>query len=170
MDKPLKLYKLIILYILNRVDFPLTNAQISEFILEEGYTTYFKLQQAISELVEANLIREESTHNRTFFHITEEGTEIVYYFHNDISPAIQQDINAFLKKKKYELKNEVSVKSDYYWNPNGEYSVKCQVIEQRIPLIDLTVTAPTEAEAETIAHNWTKKNQEIYALIMSKLL
>ena len=59
MDKPLKLYKLIILYILNRVDFPLTNAQISEFILEEGYTTYFKLQQAISELVEANLIREE---------------------------------------------------------------------------------------------------------------
>ena len=37
MDKPLKLYKLIILYILNRVDFPLTNAQISEFILEEGY-------------------------------------------------------------------------------------------------------------------------------------
>ena len=42
MDKPLKLYKLIILYILNRVDFPLTNAQISEFILEEGYTTYFK--------------------------------------------------------------------------------------------------------------------------------
>lgn len=34
MDKPLKLYKLIILYILNRVDFPLTNAQISEFILE----------------------------------------------------------------------------------------------------------------------------------------
>ena len=107
MDKPLKLYKLIILYILNRVDFPLTNAQISEFILEEGYTTYFKLQQAISELVEANLIREESTHNRTFFHITEEGTEIVYYFHNDISPAIQQDINAFLKKKKYELKNEV---------------------------------------------------------------
>ena len=45
MDKPLKLYKLIILYILNRVDFPLTNAQISEFILEEGYTTYFKLQR-----------------------------------------------------------------------------------------------------------------------------
>ena len=51
MDKPLKLYKLIILYILNRVDFPLTNAQLSEFILDEGYTTYFKLKQAISEMV-----------------------------------------------------------------------------------------------------------------------
>lgn len=170
MDKPLKLYKLIILYILNRVDFPLTNAQLSEFILDEGYTTYFKLQQAISELVESNLIQEESTHNRTFFHITEEGAEIVYYFRNDISPAIQKDINAFLKQKRYELKNEVSVKSDYYRNSNGEYFVKCQVIEQRIPLIELTVTAPTEAEAETIANNWTKKNQEVYAMIMSQLL
>ena len=72
--------------------------------------------------------------------------------------------------QRHGLKNEVSVKSDYYRNSNGEYFVKCQVIEQRIPLIELTVTAPTEAEAETIANNWTKKNQEIYAHIMSQLL
>lgn len=170
MDTTFKLYKLIILYILNKVDFPLTNSQISEFILEEGYTTYFKLQQAISELVESGFIREESTHSRTFYHITEEGVETIYYFKNDISPAIRKDIQAFLVKKKYELKNEVSVKSDYYRNPNMEYSVRCQVIEQRMPLIDLTVTAPTEAEAETIANNWTKKNQEIYALVMAQLL
>ena len=71
MDTTFKLYKLIILYILNKVDFPLTNSQISEFILDEGYTTYFKLQQAIAELVESGFIREESTHSRTFYHITE---------------------------------------------------------------------------------------------------
>ena len=96
--------------------------------------------------------------------------ETIYYFKNDISPAIQKDIHTFLEKKKYELKNEVSVKSDYYRNSNMEYSVRCQVIEQRMPLIDLTVTAPTEAEAETIANNWKKKNQEIYAMIMAQLL
>ena len=46
MAKSFTLYKLIILYMLNQVDFPLTNSQISEFILDKGYTTYFKLQQA----------------------------------------------------------------------------------------------------------------------------
>ena len=46
MAEAFKLYKLIILYMLDKVDFPLTNSQISEFILNEGYTTYFKLQQA----------------------------------------------------------------------------------------------------------------------------
>ena len=110
MDTSFKLYKLIVLYMLSKVDFPLTNAQISEFILDEGYTTYFKLQQAISELIESGFIREESTHSRTFYHLTEEGAETIHFFKNDISPAIQQDINTFLKEKQYELKNEVSVK------------------------------------------------------------
>ena len=95
MDTSFKLYKLIVLYMLSKVDFPLTNAQISEFILDEGYTTYFKLQQAISELIESGFIREESTHSRTFYHLTEEGAETIHFFKNDISPAIQQDINTF---------------------------------------------------------------------------
>ena len=133
---------------LNEVDFPLTNSQISEFILDEGYTTYFKLQQALSELLESGFIREESTHHRTFYHLTEDGAETIHYFTNDISPAIQHDFE----------------------NSNMEYSVRCQVIEQGLPLIDLTVTAPTESEAATIANNWQKRNQEIYALVMAKLL
>ena len=42
MAETFTLYKLIILYMLNKVDFPLTTSQISEFVLDEGYTTYFK--------------------------------------------------------------------------------------------------------------------------------
>ena len=77
MAEAFKLYKLIILYMLDKVDFPLTNSQISEFILNEGYTTYFKLQQALSELLDSGFIREESTHTRTFYHLTEEGEETI---------------------------------------------------------------------------------------------
>ena len=55
--EPLALYKLIILYMLDKVNFPLTSAQISEFILEKEYTTFLTLQQAISELSEDALIR-----------------------------------------------------------------------------------------------------------------
>ncbi len=43
MAQPLTLYKLIVLYMLDRVDFPLSTSQISEFVLDKGYTTYFKL-------------------------------------------------------------------------------------------------------------------------------
>ena len=50
MAETFTLYKLIILYMLNKVDFPLTTSQISEFVLDRGYTSYFKLQEALSEL------------------------------------------------------------------------------------------------------------------------
>ena len=155
---------------LQKVDFPLTNSQISEFVLDKEYTNYFTLQQALSEMENANLIRLEKEHSRTFYHLTEEGAATIQYFKNDISPAIQTDIHTFLKKKKYELKNEVSVKADFYQSTSGEYNVRCQVIERGAPLIDLTIAVPSQGEAETIANNWAKKNQEVYAAIMASLL
>ena len=170
MSEPFTLYKLIILYMLDKLDFALTNGQISEFILDKGYTTYFTLQQAISEMVEAGFIREETTHNRTYYHLTNEGADTIKFFRNNISSAIQHDIDSFLAEKRYELKNEISVKADYYQISNLEYAVRCQIIESDAPLIDLTLTVPTEEEATTVANNWSKKNQEIYAQIMANLL
>ena len=75
-----------------------------------------------------------------------------------------------MKEKNYELKNETAIKADYYKNTAGEYSVRCQVLEQQEPLIDLTLSVPSKAEAEKIAANWQKKNQSIYAWLMAQLL
>lgn len=170
MSEAFTLYKLIVLYMLNKLDFPLTNGQISEFILDKGYTNYFTLQQAISEMVENGFIREETTHNRTLYHLTDEGRDTIHYFKNNISTAIQEDIELFLKEKKYDLKNEVSVKADYYPNKNSEYSVRCQIFENGVSLMDLTLNVPTKEQAETMANNWNQKNQEIYAQVMAGLL
>ena len=68
MAESLTLYKLIVLYMLEQVDFPLTNAQISGFILDKGYTNYFHLQQAISELTDSGLIRSETVRNASISH------------------------------------------------------------------------------------------------------
>ena len=170
MSESFTLYKLIVLYMLDKVDFPLTNGQISEFILDKGYTTYFTLQQAISEMVEAGFLREETTHNRTLYHLTGEGAETIHFFRNNISNAIRQDIDMFFAEKSYDLKNEVSVKADYYQTKNLEFAVRCQILEDGAPLIDLTLTVPTEEAATSVANNWNKKNQEVYAQIMANLL
>ena len=58
-EESLTLYKLMILFMLDNLDFPLTNSQLSEFFVNHGYTSYFHLQQAISELVESFLIGSE---------------------------------------------------------------------------------------------------------------
>ena len=45
---PQTLFKLMILYFLDSVDFSLSNAVISDYILEKGYTDYFNIQKAFS--------------------------------------------------------------------------------------------------------------------------
>ena len=56
-QEPETLYKLMALYMLNKVNFPLTNSQLTQFFLDKEYTTYFTLQQVLSELCESNLIK-----------------------------------------------------------------------------------------------------------------
>ena len=170
MTETFTLYKLIVLYMLEKVDFPLTTSQISEFILDKGYTTYFKLQETLSEMVESGLLRVETTHNRTLYHLTENGAETIQFFKNKISTAIQNDIDEFLKEKRYDLKEEVAIKSDYYLNTNHEYEVRRQIVENGFSLIDLKITVPTEIEAETIASNWSRESQKIYSSLLSQLL
>ena len=63
MATPYTIYKLIVLYMLQNADDTLTNSQISEFILDRGYTNYFHLQQALSELVEAELVNKDTRSN-----------------------------------------------------------------------------------------------------------
>ena len=170
MSETFTLYKLIVLYMLNKLDFPLTNGQISEFILEKGYTTYFTLQQAIAEMVEVGFVREESTHNRTLYHLTDEGKETIHFFSNNISSAIREDIDTYMADKNYQLKNEVSMKADYYRVNSREFAVRCRILENETPLIDLTVTLPSEEEAVRVVNNWSNKSQEVYAAVMQTLL
>ena len=44
------LYKLMVLYMLDKVNFPLSNSQIADFMLDRQYTNYFTLQEVLSSL------------------------------------------------------------------------------------------------------------------------
>ena len=149
LSDPITLYKLMILYMLDHVNFPLTNSQLTDFFLDHEYTTYFTLQQALNELKEAGLIRMESTHNSSRYEITKEGDDTLSFFGNNISPAIIEDIDSYLKENKFRLRNEVGVISDFYKSTNQD---------------------PDKDQAETMASHWKERSQDIYAYVMKTLM
>lgn len=169
-SEALTLYKLIILFILEKVDFPLSNAQVSNFILEKEYTNYFTIQQAISELIESDLILCETIRNTTLYKATNQGRETLDYFNNQISDAIKKDIIEYLTENKYMLREEVSTLSDYYQSKPNEFTVNCQVKEKDSSVIEINLTVPSEEEAITICSNWKRKSQEIYSFIVATLM
>lgn len=169
MQDPLTLYKLIVLYMLDRVNFPLTKTQVGDFILEKEYTNFLTLQQVISELIETDLITAESIRNRTHLAITKEGQETLSFFENRISDGIKADIKTFFKENELELRNEVSVLADYYKSTSGEFEAHLIAKDRNINLVEITLSVPVEETAATICDNWQKKNQEIYQYLIKEL-
>ena len=158
MGESLTLYKLIVLYMLEKVDFPLTNAQISGFILDKGYTTYFHLQQALSELTESELIHCETIRNSSYFSITKSGEQTLEYFGKEIPKEIKGEIAEFFKNNAMEIKEELSTFANYYKGEKEGYQVRCSAKEKEVPLIELTMTVPTKAAAEAVCASWQTKN------------
>ena len=162
LQDPLTLYKLIVLYMLNRVKFPITTAQISNYILEKEYTNFLTLQQVISELSEANLINAHTVNNRTHLQITEEGRETLYYFDNRINDIIKTEINEYFHDNEFDLREEVSVLSNYYKSTSGEYEAHLIAKERENTLMEIKLSVPTREVAESICDNWQRKNQDVY--------
>lgn len=169
LQDPLTLYKLIVLYMLDRVTFPLTTAQISDFILEKEYTSFLTLQQVINELTDAGMISTHSIRNRTHLAITEEGKETLNFFQNRISDAIKNDINNYFRENEFVLRNEVSVLGDYYKSTSGEYEAHLVAKDRGIKLVDITLSVPSEELAASICDNWQNRNQEIYQYLTKEL-
>ncbi len=167
---PMTLYKLMILYLLKKVNFPLNNAQLGDFFLQREYTTYFTLQEAISELVEAGLIHSSSTHSTTSYEITQEGEDTLTFFQKNISPAIVEDMDQYIKDNRFRLRNEMGISSDYYKSASQDYTVHCEVREGKETLIDLSICVPDKDQAQAMSERWRTHSQEIYAYVMKTLM
>ena len=163
------LYKLIILYMLQNVNFPLSNTQISDFILEKEYTNYFHLQEALSELQDTKLIEIEKVRNTSYYHMTEEGSKTLSFFENEISPEIREEIDRYMKEHSYKLRKNASVVADYYKTAGDDYEVRCQARERKTTIFEIVVTVPSEEAAKKICSNWENRSQKIYASIMNEL-
>ncbi len=169
LQDPLTLYKLIVLYMLNRVSFPLTKAQISDFILAKEYTNFLTLQQVIFELTDSGMIQSQKSHNRTRLVITQEGMETLSFFENRISDTIKEEIDNYLKENELTFRNEVSVLADYYKSTSGEYEAHLVAKDREVSLVDITLSVPLEEMAASICDKWQEKNQVIYKYLIEQL-
>jgi len=169
LQEPQTLYKLMILYMLGKVEFPLTKAQISEFILDKGYTNYMTLQESFGDLVDAGMITAETVRNRTNLSLTKEGEDTLNFFEDRIGETIRKEIDAFLQDNKLKLRDEVSITSEYYKATTGEYEAHLVAKEKDIPLLQLTISVPDKESASAICDHWTDKNQEVYQYLVKTL-
>ena len=163
------LYKLMILYMLKRVNYPLINVQISTFFLNKGYTTYFVLQEVLTDMVNSKYIETSSYNNADHYEITPHGEETLKFFDNKLSLLIKSDIDEYLRENKYEFRNENMVTADYFQGTNSDYIAHLCVREENSTLLEINIACVNAEQASTMCSKWKDASPDIYKSIIKAL-
>ena len=85
--------KLILLYILDKLNMPVSNLQLTKIVMENKLMNYFIFQQFLDELCSLKFISPKITDNKTYYTITPSGKQTLDYFVNHIPKGIKLIIN-----------------------------------------------------------------------------
>lgn len=165
--------KLIILYLVEKMGLALSNSEICQFSLEKNYMDYFSVQQYLSELVEANLLKKNKYKNHTRYTLTAEGKEIINYFIQHISENTKQEIDIYVQQNKKRIHTEHEVTARYFLESNNgyDYIVKCSLCDSDgTNLMEISVPVATKEQAQVICNNWKNNVSRLYGTIFSALV
>ena len=162
--------KLLILYILNKINMDLTNSQITQVVLDTEVINYFSIQQFLSQLMESKFLTTYKDSNREYYSLTQKGLEILEYFSSRIPEDIAKKIDEYISNNKETLLSDTQVKSSFIKKNDHEFIVNLKVIENQSNLIDLNLNVSSEKQASLICNNWRKNASYMYAEIIDLLI
>lgn len=161
--------KLIILYLLAQVKMPLSVSQITQIILERGYTDYFSLQQYLTELDDSKFITITKQNNISYYEINERGEQTLDFFSSRIPEFIRKELDSFIENNWRQLKSELDIFAEYLPKKENEYIVHCKVTENHSTLIDININVGSKKQAIELCTNWKEKASTLYGEILHVL-
>ncbi len=161
--------KLIVLYLLSQVNMPLSLSQMTQIILERGYTDYFSLQQYLTELEKSMFITVSKQHNTSYYKICEKGLEALNFFSSRIPDFICKELDLFIEKNWRKFKSELDIHAEYTPGKTNEYMVHCTITENKSTLINLDINVGSKKQAIDLCNKWKANASSLYGDILQLL-
>ncbi len=161
--------KLLLLFIIDKSNTPLSNEELTEFILEKNYMNYFLTQQYLSELVETGFIEYREEDNKKVYKILDKGKVTLSYFEDRLPISIKNEIFIKFKQTKEEEKLAAEIVGEYFKKDNGEYLVNLKLIENTETLFSLYLNVSTEKQAKKFCEIWKANTEYIYINVFNML-
>lgn len=161
--------KVLILYILDKLDKPINNDSLLKLVLSIQDMNYFYFQQFLLDLLENKYIIGYTKDDDTMYKITDSGRNTLSLT-NDLLPGILKlKIDNALKTGVEEVQNSAHAVSEFIPRSEDDFIVKCKLIENNITIFEIKLSANSREEAKFIAEKWENNNQEIYPIVMELL-
>ena len=183
--------KLIIMYIIDRLNIPVSNNAITKLVLETRLMNYFVFQQCFNELHEGKLLLlfqgrmgEQLTKSTTSpevnspqnikktncYMLSDSGKNTLQYFLNLIPQGIKKQLDITITGSRSGIQHDSLVTADFTPESENNYTVICKIDEKGFPLIELKAAAGSKKAARAVCDNWKKHSTEIYSEIMESLI
>ena len=166
--------KLLILYLINRMEVSMSRAQITDFVMTKEFMDYFTLEQTLSVMMEQGLLEATQVNaqdvNSTRYTVSNEGLKNLEFFENHIPRTARLLINQYIIDNRGKIKRDYESTANYFPNIEHEdFQVKCGVYEDKRVLLEITVSVDTREQAKLIQANWRNDSSGRYQKIIDAL-
>lgn len=159
--------KLIIMYILSKMQRPITFDELSRVAYCEQDVNYFSVKQSVEELIQAkNIVRESH-----LYYITTRGRENFKMYQNTLPPMLLRlcDQEMYHMEDDHRKAGQTYAQSSVNVNEDDTYSVRLAIVNARSVFLELKYIVSTRAEADDSVAAFQANPHEYYEQIMHKL-
>ena len=159
--------KVLILFVMARVSYPVTSQQIYELCYQDDCLSYFDVCTAIPEMVTSKHLKEVE---EGLFQITEKGKADGSLTEDSIAFTVKQRAENAVARFNRQIRRSSFVKTQVIPRENGDYSIIMSLDDEMGNLMTLELMAPDQRQAVRLGRLFENKAEIIYNLTMAELL
>ena len=159
--------KVLILFVMERVSYPVNTQQIYELCYQDDCLSYFDVCTAIPEMVKSGHLRELEDE---CYEITEKGKADGSLTADSIAFTVKQRAENAVARFNRQIRRSSFVKTQIFPRDNGDYSVMLSLDDEFGNLMTLELVAPDQRQAVRLSKLFENKAEIIYNQTMTTLL
>lgn len=159
--------KVLILFVMSRVNYPVTIQQIYELCYQDECLSYFDVCTAVPEMVQSQHLKAV---DNDCYEITEKGKADGSLTQDSIAFSVCQRAENAVARFNRQIRRSSFVKTQVLPRENGDFSVILSLDDEMGNLMTLELMAPDQRQAVRLGRLFEKKAEIIYNLTMTELL
>lgn len=159
--------KILILFVMSRVSYPVTTGEIYELCYQDECLSYFDVCTAIPEMVKSGHLKQQDEEK---YVITDKGKADGSLTEDSIAFTVKQRAENAVAKYNRQIRRSSFVKTQIIPRDSGDYSVIMSLDDEMGNLMTLELMAPDQRQAVRLGRLFEKKAEMVYNLTMAELL
>ena len=148
--------KVLILYVLSKINRPVTNSELLSLIESIDDMNYFYFQQFLIDLKENKYLLEYEQEKQKFYAITMAGRETVRLKIDMLPGSIKDKVDENLKNTMKKIENEEAIYADFFPSKEDEFMICCGIKENNKKVFEVQVFSSNRDNSLKIIDNWKK--------------